>query len=158
MKAVTPSQRRILFREVKFAAKEVGEDAEAYRKRIMLEETGATTLREVSATAGFDRLMVRIATDKGDFELALKYTANTLNRIAKLIVGAAVRIVEAKGGGDFRDYIHGVMLQCGMLKEPMSAYKRERLAFAEGYMDFQEAEVKRLLIMLNAYLRRLKCA
>ena len=156
MKTVTPAQRRIFFREVRLAAREVGEETEAYRKRIMLEETGAQSLLLVSATNGFDRLMVRIATDKGDFDLALKYTANSLNRVVRLVVEAAKKIVEAKGGGDLCDYIHGVMLQSGMITEPKGATWRARLAFPEVYMDFTEAEVKRLLYMLTTHLQRLK--
>lgn len=158
MKAVTLSQKRTFFREVRLAAAEIGEEAETYRKRIMSEELGVSSLSEVSATSGFDKLMVRVATDKGDYELALKYTSNTLNRVVKLIVDAAIKIVKVKGSGDFRDYIHGVMLQSGMLKKPMGACLRERLAFSDGYMDYSEAEVKRLLYMLTTHLRRLKAA
>ena len=158
MKSVTPAQRRILFREIKFAAKEVGEDAEAYRKRIMLEETGYPSLRGVSSTAGFDRLMVRIATDKGDFALALKYTANSLNRVVKLVLDAAAKIVALKGYGSGCEYIHGVMLQSGMIKERKSSAWIERLASPSVWMDFSEADVKRLLFMLNTHLRRMKAA
>ena len=158
MRPVTPAQRRILFREVRLAAREVGEDTEAYRKRIMLEETGYSSLRGVSSTAGFDNLMVRIATDKGDFELALKYTANSLNRVVKLVLDAAAKIVSLKGHGSGCDYIHGVMLQSGMIQERKNAAWIERLSYPSAWMDFSEAEVKRLLFMLNTHLRRMKAA
>ena len=61
------AQRRALFATVRGAARETGEDPEAYRRRIMREELGVEPLCQVSATTGFDRLMARTCSDAGDF-------------------------------------------------------------------------------------------
>lgn len=66
MNCLSQSQRMTLFATIHEAAREQGEQPEAYRKRIMAEELGVDHLSEVSRGSGFDRLMARVCRDAGD--------------------------------------------------------------------------------------------
>ena len=58
--SLSQSQRRTLFATIRAAAREQGEQPEAYRKRVMAEELGVEHLSQVTATTGYDTLMARI--------------------------------------------------------------------------------------------------
>lgn len=79
---LSQSQRRTLFATIRAAAREQGEQPEAYRKRVMAEELGVVHLSQVSSTTGYDTLMARICRDAGDDANAIKYTlaGNRINK------------------------------------------------------------------------------
>ena len=156
MKGMTSSQRRTFFLELRVAAREVGEEPEAYRKRIMMEELGVEHLAEVSRGTGFDRLMSRVWTDRGDYVMALDYAQGSFSRLRHLIVSAAERIVASRPDwqGSAYDYLAGVMHQCGMLKDRPTRAWTDRLVSESGWLDFTEPQMRRLLMMLNTYVRR----
>ena len=85
MKPLTPLQRKALFLGIRPAAIEVGEEPEAYRRRILKEELGVEHLGEVSRNGGFDKLMSRIWADRGDYERALSYSKGSSVRLVHLI-------------------------------------------------------------------------
>ena len=157
MKTLTPLQRKALFMGIRPAAIEVGEDPEVYRKRILKEELGVEHLDEVSRNGGFDKLMSRIWADRGDYERALSYSKGSEVRLVHLIVDAAKKIVAASPDYDGNEYqyVVGVMVQSKMFKTLPST---EPAAFIHemnfGY--YTEGQLKSLLVMLNAYLGRLR--
>ncbi len=104
MKPLTQLQRKAFFMGIRPAAIEVGEDPEAYRRRILKEELGVEHLGEVSRNGGFDKLMSRIWADRGDYERALSYSKGSSVRLVHLIVGAAEKIVAASPDYDGTAY------------------------------------------------------
>ena len=155
--SLTPLQRKAFFMALRPAAQEVGEDPEAYRKRILNEELGVEHLGEVSRNGDFDKLMARLWSDRGDYERASDYAISNLKRLRHLVVSAAKRIVAAKDDwtGTAYDYIAGVMIQCGMAQGRPSVVASKLLS-KFGWLEFNELQLKRLLMMLNTHIRRSK--
>ncbi len=155
---LTPLQRRAFFMGLRPAAQEVGEDPEAYRKRILREELGVEHMRDVDRGSGYDKLMSRIWQDRGDYERALDYARGSFSRLKHLIVGAAQKIVERKPDyhGSAFDYIVGTMFRAKMIDREPNVYDAERLARDANWAHFSEQQLKYLLMMLNAHLGRLR--
>ena len=139
------------------AAIEVGEDPETYRKRILREELGVEHLGEVSRNGGFDKLMSRIWADRGDYERALTYSNGSIVRLVHLIVAAAEKIVASSPdyGGTAYDYVVGVMARSKMF-ETLPATSPAVFMHEMCWGCYKEEQLKRLLMMLNAYLGRIK--
>ena len=155
MKPLTPLQRKALFLGIRPAAIEVGEEPEAYRRRILKEELGVEHLGEVSRNGGFDKLMSRIWADRGDYERALSYSKGSSTRLVHLIVDAAEKIVAASPDydGTAYHYIVGVMAQSTMFDRLPGT---EGAEFIHALGQYKEEQLKRLLVMLNSYLGRLQ--
>lgn len=155
--SLTPVQRRTFFVALQPAAQEVGEDPEVYRRRILKEELDVEHLADVKRTGDFDKLMSRIWADRGDYEQAAKYAISNLKRLRYRVVSAARRIVAAKDDrtGTAYDYIAGVMIQCGMARGRPSVVASELLS-ESGWLRFNELQLKRLLMMLNTHLGRIR--
>jgi hypothetical protein len=151
---LTESQRRTFFAAIRPAAADVGENVDDYRHRILHEELGVDSLSEVSRGAGFDKLMARIWCDRGDYAQALKYSQQSFARVRHLIVDLATRIVRKNGhSGTPYAYLAGVMVQAKMIEGPVSKWS-ERLPNETAWLDFTEPQLRRLLMMLNTYIRR----
>jgi len=157
MKTLTPLQRKALFMGIRPAAIEVGEDPEVYRKRILKEELGVEHLDEVSRNGGFDKLMSRIWADRGDYERALSYSKGSEVRLVHLIVDAAKKIVAASPDYDGNEYqyVVGVMAQSKMF-ERLPGTEPAVFMHEMCYGYYKEEQLKSLLVMLNAYLGRLR--
>lgn len=147
---LTQSQRMTLFATIREAAREQGEQPEAYRKRIMAEELGVDHLSEVSRGSGFDRLMARVCRDAGDDARAIQYALSAVTRYRHLIVEAAGKIAP----GDALGYVAGVMIQSHTVRDMSQAVLAARLATDSGWLDLTEPQLRRLLAMLNTHLRR----
>lgn len=155
MKPLTPLQRKALFLALRAAAFELGEDPESYRRRILKEELGVEHLSEVSRNGGFDKLMSRIWADRGDYERALSYSNGSAVRLVHLIVDAAKKIVAVSPDYDGNEYqyVVGTMAQSKMFERLPGT---EPAAFMHEMGWYKEEKLKRLLMMLNAYLGRLR--
>ena len=154
-KTLTPLQRRLFFMAIRPAAKDFGEEPEAYRRRILREELGVEHMSEVSRGDGFDKLMSRIWADRGDYERALFYSKGTEVRLVHLIVDAAKKIVVASPDydGTAYKYVVGVMAQSKMFETLPGT---EPAVFIHEMGCYKEEHLKCLLVMLNAYLGRLR--
>ena len=149
---ITDSQRLMLLAAVRRAAGELGEEQEAYRKRVMSEELGVDHLCDVSRGGGFDVLMARICRDAGDYDRAIGYSLSAAGRYRHVIVAAAEEI--APGGA--LEYVAGVMIQSRMVRDEAVPELAARLKADSGWLDFTMPQMRRLLAMLRTYLRRLK--
>ena len=148
---ITYAQRNVLFRMVADAAREVGEVPEEYRKRVMREELGVEHLADVSRGSGFDRLMSRVCRDAGDDAGAIKYALASTARLRALIVDAAERLAP----GNALSYVAGVMIQSRTVRGVDQPTLAARLASDSGWLDFTDAQLRRVLAMLKTHLRRL---
>ncbi len=150
MTPMTPNQRKALFRMIRPAAFEAGEDPEVYRKRILKEELGVEHLSQVSSTAGYDKLMARISRDAGDDLAAIKYSLATTARIRHLIMEAALEIAPDNA----LNYVAGVMIQSHTVRGYDQPTLAARLATDSGWLDLTNPQLRRLLAMLKTHLRR----
>ena len=147
---LTQSQRMTLFATIREAAREQGEQPEAYRKRIMAEELGVDHLSEVSRGSGFDRLMARVCRDAGDDARAIKYSLSAVARYRHLIVETAEKIAP----GNALEYVAGVMIQSRTVRGYDQPTLTARLASDSGWLDLTNPQLRRLLAMLKTHLRR----
>jgi len=150
MKPMTPNQRKVLFRMIRPAAFEAGEDPEVYRKRIMKEELGVEHLSEVSSTTGYDRLMSRISRDSGDDASAIKYALAATGRVRRLIMEAAEKIAPGNALG----YVAGVLIQARMVRGCGEVTLAARLASDFGWTVFTARQLRQVLAILKVHLRR----
>lgn len=153
MSDLTATQRGIFFSWVKTAAAECGEDSDTYRKRIMREELGVDHLSEVSRTSGFDKLMCRVLKDSGEFALALPYVAGNENRLRYLVVEAAKKIVGTTDLVAASRYIAGVAVNMRFSRQTVDALAMQ-LQRDDGWDDFTELQLKKLVAALNTHIRR----
>ena len=148
---LTQSQRMTLFATIREAAREQGEQPEAYRKRILAEELGVDHLSEVSRGSGFDRIMARVCRDAGNDARALKYSLSAVARYRHLIVKTAERIAP----GNALEYVAGVMIQSRTVRDVRPPSLAARLSTDSGWLDLTDLQLRRLLAMLQTHLRRL---
>ena len=155
--SLTPLQRRTFFMALRPAALEVGEDPESYRKRILKEELGVEHLGDVKRTGDFDKLMARLWSDRGDYVRALDYSKGSEVRLVHLIVDAAKKIVAASPDYDGNEYqyVVGTMAQSKMF-ERLPGTEPAVFMHEMCYGYYKEAQLKSLLVMLNAYLGRIR--
>lgn len=152
MRCLTQSQRRTLFAAIRSAAKDQGEEAEPYRRRIMAEELGVEHLSQVSPTLGFDTLMARICRDAGDDAGAIRYATASTNRLRHLIKEAA----EILAPGHELNYVAGLMSQSGIIQ----GFNGERQLLASRlesdaiWASITPENLRRILAMLKTHIRR----
>ncbi len=156
MMKLTSSQRKTFFASVRQAARELGEDAEAYRRRVLKEELGVGHIADVSRGFDFDRIMSRVCQDCGDYDRAIKYISGGVERLRHLIVATAEKIVAAspEWRGSALDYVAGVMRQSGMIPKTTPRIWCEKLTGHSGWLEFSEAQLRSLLVMLAIEVRR----
>lgn len=147
---LSQSQRRTLFATVHEAAREQGEQPEAYRKRVMAEELGVELLSQVSPTTGYDTLMARICRDAGDDANAIKYALASSTRLRHMITDAA----EALAPGNALGYVAGVMIQSHTVRGYDQPTLAARLVSDSGWLDLTNPQLRRILAMLKTHLRR----
>ena len=147
---LTQAQRRTLFAAIREAAREQGEDPEAYRKRVMAEELGVEHLADVSRGSDYDQLMARVCRDAGDCARAVKFALATSTRLRHLVVEAA----EILAPGNALGYVAGVMVQSRTVRGTDQPTLAARLASDSGWMDFTDPQLRRILAMLKTHIRR----
>jgi hypothetical protein len=131
------------------------EDKDAYRKQVMQEETGKSSVKELNRTADFDAVVQRFLVDGQSYNQALHFNGAALSRLHYLIGEAAAKIVAAsKFRGSGWAYVVGVMIQARII-DGTPAQWADRLASSSVWMDFAEKDVRRVLCMLTTHVRRL---
>lgn len=147
---LSQSQRRTLFATIREAAREQGEEPEAYRKRIMADELGVEHLSLVSSTSGFDTLMARACADAGDAQRAAIYATQAARRLQHVIIEAARRLAPA----DPCAYVAGVMVQSRLAPVGDASTLADRLRDGSAWLDVPEPHLRRILVMLKTHIRR----
>jgi len=151
--SLTTLQRKTFFMGLRPAAVEVGMDPEDYRKLILREELGVEHMADVTRTAGFDKLMQRIWTDRGDYSRALEYAGGDVRRFRYLAESAARKIVGTDDALTVSRYIASVIVQMrySYLDRDALAFKLQRV---DGFDDFTPKQLKAVVAALNVHVRR----
>ena len=95
--SLTKPQLAAYWRAATAAAREVGEALETYRKRVMSEECGVSSVKALNRTADFDKVMLRFSVDAGDYGAAGKFATAGTERLSRLVCICASQIMQLKG-------------------------------------------------------------
>ena len=113
--SLTKPQLAAYWRAAAAAAREVGEALETYRKRVMSEECGVSSVKALNRTADFDKVMLRFAVDAGDYGAAGKFATAGAERLSRLVCICAAQIMQLKGAPAgstaAAEYLAGVIRQ-----------------------------------------------
>ena len=154
MNLMTNPQRRTLFAEIYRAANELGENPEGYRKRILKEELGVDSFARVSRTEGFNRLMARVKADQDDYMGAIRYSMGNVRAFRYLIERSARELLGAEATARaVGTYVAGILRQMrfsGLERDVLAM----RLQRDDGYEDFTEDQLRKVLMALNVHLGR----
>lgn len=153
---MTPRQMKSYRELVARAARELGlsgaEQIEAYRKRVLMDETGKSSSRDVGRTREYEALMLRHAADAGDWRLAETFTVGDAKRMAAMIHDSVRQIGELAGLPDLDrlGYVCGILKQAGLYRGAVCA----RLG-ADWWEDYPFASAKMVFCILDTHRRRL---
>jgi hypothetical protein len=139
---------------------------EAYRKRVMREETGKEHMAELNRTRDYERIMARLHADAGNYEAAVELAAGgNEKRMAwlveavmwqvfalatcELVIEGAETFAKLGGGAtDGIDYVTGICRQAGY---PVCVRNETY------WMDLSEGQLKAVFQMLDTHRRRMLC-
>ena len=95
--SLTKQQIAAYWRAAAAAARNIGEPVDTYRKRVMSEECGVSSVKALNRTADFDKVMLRFSVDAGDYGAAGKFATAGAERLSRLVCICAAQIMQLKG-------------------------------------------------------------
>ncbi len=152
---MTSAQRPMFFGACRRAAFNLGfyttEEAEEYRKKVLLEEAGVTSTKDLDSTDGFDACMARFAADAGKLLNAINFEIQAQNRRAYVVKVLACQIMQLKGGEESEAlaYIDGI------LKRSNLAPFLPDSALGSFHLDLTPVALEKVLHILATHRRRL---
>lgn len=119
--SLTKPQLSAYWRAAAAAARNIGEPVDTYRKRVMSEECGVASVKELNRTGDFDKVMARFAVDAGNYAAAGHYATSDARRLAVLVRVCCAQVMqlmgEPEGSTAAADYLAGIvrqaLLPCG---------------------------------------------
>lgn len=157
---LTKQQLAAFWRIFPQAAKEMGGDETSYRRKVLSEEAGVEHLGDLGRTTGFEKVMSRLASDAGDFELAIKYAGGESNRYRHLILTRARDIISKSGDTSTTPerYVAGILLRGRMVYRPYLNVDTlgDRMASGEEWDSFPPATLHLLLQIITTEWRKVR--
>lgn len=154
-KPMTSAQRPMFFGACRRAAFNLGlyttEEAEEYRRKVMLEEAGVTSTKDLDSTDGFDACMARFTSDAGEYMNAVNFEIQAQNRRAYVVKVLAYQIMQLKGGQEW-DALHYID---GILKRSNLASFLPDGALGSFHLDLTPVSLEKVLQILATHRRRL---
>lgn len=150
-KGLTPKQKAAFWRAFSAAKLVVQpQDADAWRHKILMEETGKMSLLDVNRRGEFEAVMRRLWSEAGNWDEAVRYTVGDERRAAFMIKVVATQVLQLLGsdvpGPDA--YLAGVLRQSRLVTTAVA----ERGDF---WMDIPLANTLKVFQMLDTHRRRL---
>lgn len=152
--SITRAQYPKFFSMLRKAALNLGldtpQEVEDYRHRVLREEAGCESIKQLGRKADFDACVRRFAADAGDYLGAIEIGLMDVRRRAYVVKVMAVQIMQLKGGSEAeaRSYLEAIMEQakvvCGRSASDNSFW-----------MDVSEASLQKVLQILDTYRRKL---
>ena len=146
---LTKAQISAYWRAASVAAWTIGEPLEKYRKKVMLEECGLRSVKDLNRTTDFDRVMARFLADAGDYESAAKYAVGDSLRKAVLIRICCAQVMQlwgiTSGSSQALEYLAGLIRQANLECGYDTAF----------WMDCPPDSLTALFAMLDTHRRRL---
>lgn len=148
MKPISGMQMRRFWRSFSAACRQQGlaahEEREEYRKRVLREEAGVESLRDVDGLSGFDRVMQRVESDAGNWERAISFSQGDWGRMRHKIEAAAQKIV---GVGEVRPYVEALARKLGCVVARGCGW---------DYSDCSLQQLRKVLAALEKQVKRLE--
>jgi len=151
---VTRAQYPKFFAMLRRAAINLGldtpQEVEDYRHKVMREEAGCDSIKQLNRKDGFDACIRRFAADAGEWMEAVDIGLQETKRRAYVVKVMCVQIMQLKGGSEAeaRDYLEGVIsrawVPCGVCTTDDSFW-----------MDVSPDSLQHLLQILDTYRRKL---
>lgn len=116
---ITIKQRSAYFRAFGDACRELGlatgEEREEYRHRVMMEEVGKASIKDLDRTGDFDKVMARFCLDAGQLSAAAAYGIGDDRRVARLAEVCCCQCAQLLGTDMpyASRYIAGILRQMG---------------------------------------------
>ena len=146
---LTKAQISAYWRAASVGARNLGEPVEEYRKKVMLEECGLRSMKDLNRTTDFDRVMARFLADAGDYESAAKYAVGDSLRKAVLIRICCAQVMQLLGvtssSSQALEYLAGIIRQANLECGYDTAF----------WMDCPPDSLTALFAMLDTHRRRL---
>ena len=111
---LTRPQLALFWRKFSAACAELGvADRDAYRHAVLREEGGVEHLAQLGRTRGFDRVMLRLCSDAGDYASAARFESGDERRMAELCADCATQLLQLAGSTETSAiaYIGGILRQ-----------------------------------------------
>lgn len=151
---VTRAQYPKFFSMLRRAAMNLGldtpQDVEEYRRKVLREEAGCESIKQLNRKADFDACIRRFSVDAGDYIQAIEIGLQDARRKAYVVKVMSLQIMQLKGGSeaDARDYLGGIINQaripCGVCTTDNSFW-----------MDVSPHSLQNLVQILDTYRRKL---
>lgn len=148
---LTKAQQALFWRTLATACQHLNlhssTDRDHYRRQVITEETSHTSLKEVNRTSDFDRVMLRLASDAADYELAIRFSSGDERRMAHHVEVCAAQLVQLHADHpDPHAYIIGIITQAGY---------HGHFEGSVWWLDLTTTELYALFQMLDTHRRRL---
>jgi len=123
-------------------------ERDPYRRRIMSELCNADHMSQLNRTDHYDNLLLRLATDAGDYELAAHYAVGQERRLAKMVEVTATQLMECQGTdlASASAYVAGLITQAGF---------RVRQDGPTYWLDLIGDEIHAVFVALDTHRRRI---
>lgn len=153
---ITPTQIRAFWRAFSGACQTLGlaekNEREEYRKMVLFDETQKEHLATLNRTTDYDRVMARLYSDSGDWQMASKYGVGDSHRLAVMIKICCLQIMQLKGvpvgSTAATDYLEGILSQA---KIPCGVHTAD----SSFWMDLPHDSIKTVFMIVDTYRRRL---
>lgn len=146
---LTKAQISAYWRAASAGARNLGEPVEEYRKKVMLEECGLRSMKDLNRTTDFDRVMARFLADAGDYQEASKFAVGDSLRMAVLIRICCAQVMQllgtTPGSSQAVEYLAGIIRQAHLDCGYDTAF----------WMDCPPDSLTALFAMLDTHRRRL---
>ena len=151
---VTKAQYPKFFSMLRRAALNLGlkttQEIEEYRRRVMFEEAGCASIKEMNSKTHFDACIRRFSEDAGEYLEAIDISLQDARRKAYVVKVMCAQIMQLKGGSetDARDYLEGIINQARISYGTNTADN-------SFWMDVSPQSLQHLLQILDTYRRKL---
>lgn len=123
-------------------------EREAYRKAVMLEECSCAHMADLNKTDDFERIMLRLNLDAGDFIAAAEFEGGNERRKAHLVEVCAAQLMQLQGTAE--DEALGYVI--GVIQQAQFSCRTDGVMW---WLDLIEDQLDSLFAMLDTHRRRL---
>lgn len=148
---LTASQCSLFFRALGAACSAQGinnnADRDIYRKSVVRSETGLSSLKLVNRTDEYEAIMLRLALDASDYELATHFSSGTERRLSHMVEVCAAQLMQLHPDHpDAQAYVIGIINQAGY---------RGKFDGAIWWLDLTSDSLMAVFQMLDTHRRRI---
>lgn len=123
-------------------------DRDYYRKDVMREECSCSHMSDISRTVGFEKIMLRLNLDAGDFEAAARFESGRERRMAHLVEVCAAQLMQLQGLADDDALVYVI----GVIQQAQFSCRLDGITW---WLDLVEGQLESLFDMLDTHRRRL---